>query len=54
MPDRHGGPTCGLCHVVKSIFIKYISEPWFKYMKPIMHPIEHTLLEKGGKSITFK
>jgi hypothetical protein len=47
MPDRHGGPVCGMCHV-------YVSEPWFKYMKNKMHPIENVLLEKDDKPIQSK
>ncbi len=32
------GPTCGRCHVV-------VSEPWFTYMKPKIHPVEQNVLE---------
>lgn len=38
------GPKCGKCHVV-------ISDPWFTYMKPKIHPVEMTTLEKTNQDV---
>jgi hypothetical protein len=37
-------PTCGKCHVV-------VSDPWYTYMKPKIHPMETSLIEKKVSDI---
>lgn len=36
---KASGPFCGKCHVV-------VSEPWFTYMKPKIHPVEQGVIEQ--------
>ena len=38
------GPSCGKCHVV-------ISDPWFTYMKPKVHPVEMHTLESTNTNV---
>jgi hypothetical protein len=38
------GPTCGKCHVV-------VSEPWYTYMKPKIHPSEQHAIENTNRNV---
>ena len=37
-------PYCGKCHIV-------VSEPWYTYMKPRVHPVELDTLEKTNQNV---
>lgn len=41
---KASGPYCGKCHVV-------VSEPWFTYMKPKIHPVEQNVIEQSQEVV---
>ncbi len=43
-PTATEAPSCGKCHVV-------VSDPWYTYMKPKVHPVELDSLEKTNSSV---
>lgn len=45
VPENYTSPPiCGKCHVV-------VSDPWFTYMKPKVHPVELNCLEETNSNV---